>query len=194
MSPDLFAKGVFAKPELKNNDISPITAFIDPYKNADRADRVLPEELNKAIDYANVKEITEYSAGGIVENNSQIVLIAKKNKKGKKEWSFPKGHIEKDESPEVAAVREVWEETGLKTRVKERLGISNYWFYAGEHHIHKYVYFFNLEVLAGQLTLSGNDDEEICDIQWVNQTQLFDLLFYPMERKIAKFFFDRMAL
>ena len=30
-------------------------------------------------------------------------------------WDFPKGHLEKEESPEEAAKREIYEETGLRT-------------------------------------------------------------------------------
>lgn len=39
---------------------------------------------------------------------------------------MPKGHIEEEESPEKAAVREVQEETGLVARVLEPLGRTRY--------------------------------------------------------------------
>jgi 8-oxo-dGTP pyrophosphatase MutT (NUDIX family) len=194
MSPDLFAKKIFVKPNYNKTNISPNNAFTDPYKNAQRADKVSKHQLNKKVDLNNVEEVTEYSAGGLVLANSKIVLIAKKSKKGRKEWTFPKGHIEPNESPEIAAVREVFEETGLKTRIAQKVGVSDYTFYVGNNHIHKFVHFFALSVISGRLTLPNNLEENIVDINWVDKKQLFKLLAFPAEKKIAKFFFDRLKL
>ena len=44
----------------------------------------------------------------------KILLI--KHKKNKR-WTQPGGHIEDDETPEEAALREVYEETGLRVRL-----------------------------------------------------------------------------
>jgi 8-oxo-dGTP pyrophosphatase MutT (NUDIX family) len=52
------------------------------------------------------------SAGGVVfrrtADGPQFVLI-----KANGHWGFPKGNIEKDETPELTALREISEETGL---------------------------------------------------------------------------------
>jgi len=37
-------------------------------------------------------------------------------------WVLPKGHIEKDETPEAAAVREVMEEAGVRATIVDRVG------------------------------------------------------------------------
>lgn len=64
------------------------------------------------------------SAGGIVVRNSpnkQILLTIFTHING---LGFPKGHIEKDETFEQAAIREVTEETGLtKLRIIKKLGV-----------------------------------------------------------------------
>lgn len=50
------------------------------------------------------------SAGGIILNSkNQIVLV--NHSKGN--WNFPKGHVEKGETLEEAAKREIAEETGI---------------------------------------------------------------------------------
>ena len=47
-------------------------------------------------------------------NIKKILLI--KHKKNRR-WTQPGGHIEDDETPEEAALREVYEETGLRVRL-----------------------------------------------------------------------------
>ena len=57
----------------------------------------------------------ETSSGAVVckkENNEHFFLLVYSVKN--KEWSFPKGHIEKDETELEAAKREIFEETGIK--------------------------------------------------------------------------------
>ena len=56
------------------------------------------------------------SAGAAVfrtEDGMPEVLVIRHGSK----WTFPKGHIESGESPEDAAVREVYEETGAHIRL-----------------------------------------------------------------------------
>jgi 8-oxo-dGTP pyrophosphatase MutT (NUDIX family) len=48
------------------------------------------------------------AAGGIVHRNKEFLFIYRLGK-----WDLPKGKIDRDESPEEAALREVTEETGL---------------------------------------------------------------------------------
>lgn len=52
-----------------------------------------------------------FGAGCIVEFENKILLI--RNTYGDGSWSFPGGGVKKTESPEEAAKREVYEETGL---------------------------------------------------------------------------------
>lgn len=47
------------------------------------------------------------------ENKKILLIMHKKNKK----WTQPGGHIELDETPEEAALREAYEETGLRVRL-----------------------------------------------------------------------------
>ncbi|HEX5154013.1 MAG TPA: NUDIX domain-containing protein [Parafilimonas sp.] len=52
-----------------------------------------------------------WAAGGIVLNqDNELLMIYKRSK-----WDLPKGHVDKNESFESCALREVKEETGLKT-------------------------------------------------------------------------------
>ncbi|MDR2799166.1 MAG: NUDIX hydrolase, partial [Bifidobacteriaceae bacterium] len=162
--------------------------------NAKRAERVAKNQISKEGAASEEQELTEYSAGGVIIQDEKIVLIAKMSRNDKKEWTFPKGHIEKDEAPADAAVREVYEETGLQTHIVDRLGVSDYWFYAGNIRIHKFVYYFVMEVESGALEIKRNIEENIVDAKWTEYNKLLEILSYPTEKKLAKFAFDRMNL
>jgi len=55
-----------------------------------------------------------------VDNELQILLV--KPRKGIYDaWGIPKGHLEKNESPEECAVRETKEETGVDVELEEEL-------------------------------------------------------------------------
>jgi len=56
----------------------------------------------------------EYSAAGIVicKNEGKLSVLLIKDRFGK--WTWPKGHIEKGETPQEAAEREIKEEVGLE--------------------------------------------------------------------------------
>jgi 8-oxo-dGTP pyrophosphatase MutT (NUDIX family) len=77
-------------------------------------------------------EITvQYSAGGVVyrrHGSSFDVLMIKDSYD---HWTFPKGHLEPEETIEEAAKREIAEETGLsedELQLKTELGEIDYWF------------------------------------------------------------------
>jgi 8-oxo-dGTP pyrophosphatase MutT (NUDIX family) len=51
-------------------------------------------------------------AGGIIYNPNFGVVVVNQNNNS---WSLPKGHVERGEEPRDAALREIWEETGIPT-------------------------------------------------------------------------------
>lgn len=60
-------------------------------------------------------------AGGCIFNEKGEVLLQKRADSSK--WGFPGGAIELGETPQIAAVREVKEETGLDVEVSKLIGI-----------------------------------------------------------------------
>jgi len=51
----------------------------------------------------------------IIDPNTKKILLVKHRKNGK--WTQPGGHIENDETPEECALRESYEETGIKIKL-----------------------------------------------------------------------------
>ena len=60
---------------------------------------------------------------GVILKDGAVLLIKRKNEPFKGEWAIPGGFVEYNEKTEDAAVREVFEETGLKTKVVDLLGV-----------------------------------------------------------------------
>jgi 8-oxo-dGTP diphosphatase len=52
----------------------------------------------------------------ITQKNNMILLGKRKNIHGDGTWAFPGGHLEFNETIEACALREVYEETGLRIR------------------------------------------------------------------------------
>ena len=58
------------------------------------------------------------SAGGLViDARGRIALVRQRNGRGRWRWTLPKGRIDRGETVETAAVREVYEESGLRARI-----------------------------------------------------------------------------
>lgn len=84
-------------------------------------------------------------------------------------WAFPKGHANPHETPEEAAERELFEETGLtidrylsKDTLKDTLK-ENYTFFFQKKRIYKTVYYFIAQV-KGEVVLQ---QEEIKASRWI---------------------------
>jgi len=144
------------------------------------------------------RTVEEVSAGGLVVDSSSgapcVAVIARINRGGRLEWCLPKGHLEGDETPEQAAVREIEEETGIRGRVVRSLGSIDYWFSVDERRIHKTVHHYLLEATGGDLTVENDPDAEAVDAAWVPMADLFTRLAFSNERRIARTARDLLSL
>ena len=125
-----------------------------------------------------------YSSGGVIFRKSDghfdVALIATKNKTV---WTLPKGIIDKDESPEMAAVREIQEETGLTGSIIDRLGEKSYWFYLKDENAKckKTVTYFLLEHVSGE---TNNFSWEVDEARWFPLNEAIGMLHYNSDREI----------
>ena len=151
--------------------------------------RIDPQELAARVVPASLPVVDETSAGGLVVDRRGGVhvaaIIARRNRAGRLEWCLPKGHLEGDETPEEAAVREIAEETGIVSEVVRELGTIDYWFTGTDRRVHKVVHHFLLTALGGELTVEGDPDGEAELVEWIALEELDHRLAYPNERRLA---------
>ena len=133
-----------------------------------------------------VPRVEETSAGGFVLDRRGpeplAALIARRDRRGRLLWSLPKGHLEADETPEQAAVREVFEETGIRGSILASLGTINFWFMADDRRIHKTVHHFVLEAHDDVLS---DADAEVAEVAWVRLDEVSGRLRYADERRLV---------
>jgi 8-oxo-dGTP pyrophosphatase MutT (NUDIX family) len=129
----------------------------------------------------------ETSAGGLVvrtlDGASSGALIGRLDRRGRLRWSLPKGHVERGETHEQAAVREVAEETGISGRITARLGSVDYTFVAQGRRIHKRVHHYLMIAVGGELS---DADIEVTEVAWVPLADLTSRLAYAGERRLVR--------
>lgn len=127
----------------------------------------------------------ETSAGGVVvlrTNGSLRYLLIRDSYRN---WGFPKGHIERGESAERAAEREVREETGLRNvTVRAELDTIDWTFRARGRTIHKTCHFFLME--ATNRRTRPQRDEGITACRWVTFEEAERLVAYENARIVLR--------
>jgi mutator protein MutT len=111
---------------------------------------------------------TVTAAGGVVENEKgEILLIFRRGK-----WDLPKGKLDKGETIEQCAVREVEEETGLKDiKLNKLITVTYHTYDEFGKHILKDSHWYSMKV-NGQQTTTPQTEEQIEEIRWVKKKEL----------------------
>jgi 8-oxo-dGTP diphosphatase len=118
------------------------------------------------------------AAGGVVwRAGSHGPVLALVHRPHHGEWRLPKGKLEKGESWEEAALREVREETGCEARVTSFAGAVHYSSARGP----KIVLFWNMELVraGGRIDL-----DEVDDVAWLPPAAAARLVDRERERRI----------
>lgn len=121
----------------------------------------------------------EKSCGAVVykkENNEYKFLVIKQEKG---HYSFPKGHVEGNETEEQTAYREIEEETNVKVKIDNNFRYKiNYTMPNG---INKDVIFFLAEYIEGKET---PQEGEVTDIFWLNKEETLNSLTYDDVKEV----------
>jgi len=130
----------------------------------------------------------QVSAGGVAFRTVNarievaIVLIVPEMR-----WQLPKGLIDKGETTEEAASREVREEAGIDTDLLALIDKTEYWYMAGSGseriRFHKFVHWFLMRYRSGDVE---NHDDEVAESRWVAIDEALTMLVFKNEREMVE--------
>ncbi|MCX6339493.1 MAG: NUDIX domain-containing protein [Candidatus Aureabacteria bacterium] len=105
------------------------------------------------------------AAGGFIEQDGKLLLLQRTGAPFQHCWNIPAGYAEVDESPFQAAVREVYEETGLRVEVYNLIDV---YFFSDDPRGNGILIVFKCKLIGGELhqTLEGANPTffAACDI------------------------------
>jgi 8-oxo-dGTP pyrophosphatase MutT (NUDIX family) len=115
------------------------------------------------------------AAGGVVVRDGQVALV---HRPRYDDWTLPKGKLDRGESFEEAAVREVEEETGLRARLLRELPCTTYRV-GGRPKIVRY---WLMEVDRDG-PFAPNDETD--ELRWASPDEAQRLLSYEHDRELV---------
>jgi 8-oxo-dGTP pyrophosphatase MutT (NUDIX family) len=125
----------------------------------------------------------EVSAGGVVfrrdADGPRFLLI----RDSYKNWGFPKGHLEATETPDVAAVREVREETGLRAlSLRAPIEVVDWSFRFRGRLVHKVCHFYLIEAAHGRARPLRREGITAC--RWLGYDEAMALVSYDNAKAV----------
>ena len=118
------------------------------------------------------------SAGGVIINQNKILLL-----KREKSWVFPKGKVKEGESLIQTAIREIFEETGIKVNDKSiEIGNTNYKYMTNDEQFEKTVYYY-LFIVSD---VSVNIEKTFLGYGWFYFDEALKYVTYKNDKKILK--------
>ena len=114
------------------------------------------------------------AAGGVVVRDGRVVLV---HRPRYDDWTLPKGKLERRESFEDAALREVEEETGLRCRLVRALPSVEYEVRGRP----KLVRYWLMEVEEDNGFVPN---EEVDELRWLEPAEALPLLSYDRDREV----------
>ena len=122
---------------------------------------------------------TATSAGAIIlrEVEGELKIALAQHRRSAKTWALPKGHVDAGESLEQAALREVYEETGLlNVQLIRHLGSFVRESIKSNGDVEQKTIHFYLAYSPGSEVSSAPTDPSFVEVGWFSPEQAFELI------------------
>jgi 8-oxo-dGTP pyrophosphatase MutT (NUDIX family) len=117
------------------------------------------------------------AAGGVVVDEDGRVAVVHRPKYD--DWTLPKGKLDADETFEEAALREVWEETGLRCTLVRELPSTEY-AVRGRPKVVRY-WLMNVVEDPGFVP-----NDEVDELRWLSAADAAELLTYDRDKEVLE--------
>lgn len=118
------------------------------------------------INYIKSKFKVVEAAGGIVEKDGKILMIYRR-----KVWDIPKGKLDKGETIQACAVREVEEETGVKVKIDKKIDAVWHTYISRKKYILKKTHWYAMECIDDK-NLGPQKGEGIKKVEWMTMVEV----------------------
>jgi ADP-ribose pyrophosphatase YjhB (NUDIX family) len=143
-------------------------------------------------EFAEDTKLTRVAAYGLVVDSGRILLcrISHTVEGAAGKWTLPGGGIEFGEDPTDAAAREVFEETGLRVRIRDIAGIDSSLIQSADMTAHGLRILYHVDVEGGELCNEVDGSTDLCG--WFTPEEARDLPLVKLARiGIERAFPDR---
>ena len=123
-------------------------------------------------------DVVQAAGGLVVRRQGGLLEIVVVHRPVQHDWSFPKGKLEPGETLETAALREVWEETGMTCGLLRFIGHTEYVDRKGRP---KTVAYWIMAAEGGFFS----PNEEVDELRWLSLDLASRLLSYPRDRELV---------
>ena len=131
------------------------------------------------------KIVKKHSAGGVLIKNGKVLLIHWDPPRST--YDLPKGSIDEGETPEVACIREVREETGYDTEIIRYIGQTYYEYDWTDGTYHKKIVdYFLLKTDQDQPDSHSREPHETFENVWVTPEDAVQLLSRDVDKEIVQ--------
>ncbi|MBS7610738.1 NUDIX domain-containing protein [Candidatus Bathyarchaeota archaeon] len=119
----------------------------------------------------------------LIKSGSKVLLIKRRFNPGSGKWSIPGGLIELGETIREAALREVYEETGLTVNLDKLLNVVDY-IEVDERGVIRFHYVLICLSAYINCALSIKPSEEVADFIWVEESAVLNYDITDSLRKL----------
>ena len=128
--------------------------------------------------------IEAISCGGVVIHRGKILVLFKRIKNKYEGWVLPKGTVEPGEEFKETAAREVLEESGVKGKIINYVGQSQYSFTVPEGVVNKSVHWYLMK--ADSYYSKPQREEFFVDSGYYKFHEAYHLLKFDNEKEILE--------